>query len=69
MWVYCSGYDYPDSGVLPGIVLYDYQPSRHGYHPVNFLKSYNGYLHTDGYQDKATSGCDFHAATLSHTIT
>ncbi|AZL85957.1 IS66-like element ISVsa2 family transposase [Aliivibrio salmonicida] len=66
MWVYCSGYDSPGSGVLPGIVLYDYQSSRHGYHPVNFLKGYNGYLHTDGYQgyeqtEAILVGCWAHA--------
>ncbi len=66
MWVYCSGYDSPDSGVLPEIVLYDYQSSRHGYHPVNFLKGYNRYLHTDGYQgyeqtDAILVGCWAHA--------
>ena len=50
MWVYCSGSDTPGTDTLPGIVLYDYQPSRHGYHPVNFLQGYSAYLHTDGYK-------------------
>jgi transposase len=44
IWLYRTGkYGYP-------IVLYDYQPSREGKHPENFLKSYKGYLLVDGYQ-------------------
>jgi transposase len=31
------------------IVLYDYQPSRSGKHPAEFLKDFKGFLHTDGY--------------------
>jgi len=50
MWVYCSGSDTQGTDTLPGIVLYDYQPSRHGYHPVKFLQGYSAYLHTDGYK-------------------
>ena len=66
MWVYCSGSDTPGTDTLPGIVLYDYQPSRHGYHPVNFLQGYSAYLHTDGYKgyeqtDTVLVGCWAHA--------
>ena len=43
MWVYRTGkYEEP-------IILYDYQPSRSGNHPEEFLKGYKGYLNSDGY--------------------
>ena len=43
MWLYqTSRYDKP-------IVIYDYQPSRSGKIPKEFLKDFSGYLHTDGY--------------------
>lgn len=51
----------------PPIVLYDYQPTRGGEHPRNFLKGFSGYLHVDGYPDyhKVQSvklvGCFAHA--------
>jgi len=32
------------------IVLYDYQPDRKHTHPEEFLKSFSGYLHADGYE-------------------
>ncbi|MCL2109957.1 MAG: IS66 family transposase [Oscillospiraceae bacterium] len=32
------------------IVLYEYQPDRKAEHPRFFLKSFSGYLHTDGYE-------------------
>jgi len=44
MWVYRTGND----GRKP-IVIYDYKPSRDGDIPKEFLKDFNGYLHTDGY--------------------
>ena len=44
MWLYRSGND----GKSP-IVLYDYQPSRNGDNAVNYLKDFNGYVHSDGY--------------------
>jgi len=44
MWVYRSGND----GRKP-IVIYDYNPSRDGSVPKEFLKDFKGYLHTDGY--------------------
>ena len=43
MWLYRSG------RYGPGIVLYEYQPSRAGEHPREFLKDFQGYLMTDGY--------------------
>lgn len=43
MWVYRSG------RYGPGIVLYEYQPSRAKEHPARFLKDFKGYLQTDGY--------------------
>lgn len=33
----------------PGIVLYEYQPSRAKEHPAGFLKDFKRYLQTDGY--------------------
>jgi len=43
MWVYLTGrYDSP-------IVLYDYQETRAGCHPKDFLSGFAGYLHVDGY--------------------
>lgn len=43
MWVFCSGRDGPP------INLYDYQSSRAAEHPRNFLSTFSGYLHVDGY--------------------
>lgn len=43
MWLYRSG------RYGPGIVLYEYQPSRARGHPEEFLKEFKGYLTTDGY--------------------
>ena len=48
MWLYGSGND-----GLPPIRLYDYQPSRGGYHAEEFLKGFSGYLICDGF-----SGCN-----------
>lgn len=44
MWLYGSGND----GLSP-IRLYDYQPSRGGYHVEEFLKGFSGYLTCDGF--------------------
>lgn len=44
MWLYRTGNDEKEP-----IVLYDYQPSRNGDNAVNFLKDFNGYVHSDGY--------------------
>ena len=30
------------------IVIYEYQPTRGGYHAAKFLADYHGYVHTDG---------------------
>ena len=46
MWVYSSGYMYPDEQ----IVLYEYQRTRNASHPRQFLKDYSGVCVTDGYQ-------------------
>ncbi len=43
MWLYRSGC------YGPAIVLYEYQPSRSGEHPKEFLQEFKGYLVTDGY--------------------
>ncbi|MGF7012366.1 transposase, partial [Lachnospiraceae bacterium PF1-22] len=39
MWIYRSGED-----TLPEIILYDYQISRSGDHPIDFLNGFSGYL-------------------------
>jgi transposase len=49
MWIYCSGADSPQSSVHKNIVLYDYQPTRAGAGPRNYLSEYEGYVHVDGY--------------------
>lgn len=43
MWLYRTGRDGPP------IVLYEYQPTRAGQHPVEFLSEFSGFLHADGY--------------------
>lgn len=43
MWLYRSGRDGPP------IVLFEYQPTRNGNHPKQFLKDFAGHLHADGY--------------------
>jgi len=44
MWLYRTG----GSAHNP-IVLFDYQPDRKATRPAEFLKEFEGYLHTDGY--------------------
>jgi len=44
MWLYRTSSDSEHP-----IVLYDYRTSRAGDHPREFLRDFNGYLHTDGY--------------------
>jgi hypothetical protein len=44
MWLYRTGGD-----AINPIVLYEYQPDRRAIHPINFLRGFSGYLHTDGY--------------------
>lgn len=46
MWVYRSGYMYSDKQ----IILYEYQKTRSGEHPLKFLKDFKGVCVTDGYQ-------------------
>jgi transposase len=61
MWLYRSG------RYGPGIVLYEYQPSRAREHPREFLQGFKGYLVTDGYAayngipDVTNAGCWSHA--------
>jgi transposase len=43
MWLYRTGREGPP------IILYDYQKTRGGEHPRNFLSDFRGYLHVDGY--------------------
>ena len=43
MWLYRSG------RYGPGIVLFEYQPTRSAEHPKEFLKAFKGYLVTDAY--------------------
>jgi hypothetical protein len=61
MWLYRSGrYGSP-------IVLFNYQTTRAGKHPCNFLSGYKGYIHVDGYAgyngltDVILVGCLAHA--------
>lgn len=44
MWLYRTSGD-----TEKHIVLYDYQPDRKAKRPIEFLKGFKGYLHTDGY--------------------
>jgi transposase len=44
-WLYRTG-----SCASHQIVIYEYQETRNQDHPKAFLKGFNGYLHTDGYQ-------------------
>lgn len=43
LWLYRTG------RMSSPIVLYNYQPTRGGEHPRNFLTGFSGYLHVDGY--------------------
>ena len=43
LWLYRTGRE------APPIILYDYQKTRGGEHPRNFLSGFHGYLHVDGY--------------------
>jgi transposase len=61
MWLYRSGRDGPP------IVVFEYQCTRSGEHPKEFLKNFRGYLQTDGYSgysslpDVKSVGCWAHA--------
>lgn len=49
MWLYrTSG----DTG--QPIILYEYQPDRKARRPAEFLKSFSGYLHADGYSGESS---------------
>jgi len=66
MWLYCTGSDTPVHSDVPNIVLFDYQSSRAGQCPVDYLNGYTGYLQVDGYagyeKTQATlAGCWAHA--------
>lgn len=61
IWLYTSG-AFEDHR----IVIYEYQPSRGGYHALKFLAEFHGFLHTDGFsgynrlQDITRCGCWAH---------
>lgn len=68
MWVYCTGSDalVNQSDGVKNIILYDYQNSRAGACPVDFLQGYDHYLQVDGYAgynktDAMLVGCMAHA--------
>jgi len=44
MWLYQTGAYSPMQ-----IVLFEYQPDRKAKHPLEFLREFRGYLHSDGY--------------------
>jgi len=43
LWLYRTG------RMGPAMILYDYQETRSGVHPQQFLTGFRGYLHADGY--------------------
>lgn len=61
LWLYRTGRD-----AAPA-VLYEYQRTRGGEHPRNYLSGYSGYLHVDGYagyhkvKGATLAGCWAHA--------
>lgn len=44
MWMYHTG-----RNTDRHVALFEYQPTRHGEHPQEFLNGFKGYLHVDGY--------------------
>lgn len=46
LWAYCTS-DIDSQG--PPIILFDYQPSRHGEHAKQFLENFSGHLMVDDY--------------------
>lgn len=44
MWVYSTSVN-----AKHGIRIFKYAPGRSGNNPKEFLKGFNGYLHTDGF--------------------
>ena len=65
MWVYCNG----DVEKPPQIVLFEYQPTRSGDHPKEFLKGIENpfYLLTDGYQGYNAVAKAIHGGCWAHT--
>jgi len=64
MWVYMTD----ELSGSPQMVLFQYERTRGGYHPKEFLKDYRGYLTTDGYKpyhslpdNIMVTGCMSHA--------
>lgn len=61
IWLYTSG-AFEEHRIL----IYEYQPSRGGYHAANFLADYRGFVHTDGFsgynrlRDITRCGCWAH---------
>jgi transposase len=61
LWLYRTGREGPP------IIVYDYQKTRAGEHPREFLSHFSGYLHVDGYAgyhkvtDVTLVGCWAHA--------
>ncbi|MBC9786734.1 IS66 family transposase, partial [Heliobacterium chlorum] len=61
LWLYRTGQE------GPAIILFEYQPTRAGTHPRQFLAGFKGYLHVDGYAgyngipDVTLVGCWAHA--------
>lgn len=58
MWVYLAD-EYSD---VPNMVVFQYERTRAGYHPQEFLKGFSGFLTTDGYQG-------YHRLSESITVT
>ena len=65
MWVYCTG-NVPRA---PPVVLFEYQPTRSGEHPKEFLKDIENpfYLLTDGYKGYNAVSNAIHAGCWAHT--
>lgn len=64
MWVYRTG----EKCNSPPVILFNYETTRGGYHPKEFLKGYSGFLTVDGYsgynnlsEEIIVSGCFGHA--------
>ena len=69
-WVYCTS-----AGARHKIKLYEYKPSHSQKHPLEFLRGFKGYLHTDGHKvyrnlppDIIVVGCWAHARRYLETI-
>ena len=64
MWLYRSG----ELCDAPPIILFNYETTRGGYHPKEYLQKYSGHMTTDGYsayhnlpESIVVSGCFCHA--------